>query len=300
MRPLVLFLGACLASGCGGSGQAPADAGTSDADPSDNGCHPPFGSSFIVNQFAQAGADQGFDLDGDGTPDNAFAVVGIGSNIWDNLITSGSAIFLFDLHGLPAAGTPVADGASLELAFYLGVGVSSDASTYFDGNGQFLAPASQFDVNCQTTANLDTVTVAGGQIEGHKSMLGLGVHGLGILEFTNFVMRGTLSADQKTFAGRLGGVASPCGLSQLPSPIGAGSLLGLMINMDQTQPDIDVDGNGLDHITGDGTDVASCTTAGGVLIPGADCACDPRIKDGFSGAFDFSAVPATIVGVAAQ
>jgi hypothetical protein len=300
MRALVVLLSVGLASGCGGSNQSPADGGSSDADPSDVGCHPPFGSSFIVNQFSQAPAGQGFDLNGDGKPDNAFAVVGIGSNIWANLINSGSAIFLFDLHGLPSAGTPISDGASMEVAFYLGVGVNSDATTYFGGDGQFLAPASQFDVSCQTTANMDTVAVSGGTIEGHKSMLGLGVHGLGILEFSQYVMDATLSADQQTFAGRLGGVATPCGLSQLPSPAGAGSLLGLLINADQTQPDIDVDGNGLDHVTGDGTDVASCTTGDGVVIPGADCACDPRIKDGFSGAFDFSAVPATIVGVAPQ
>jgi hypothetical protein len=299
MRALVLLLGWGFVAGCGGGAQSAADGGSSDGS-LDTGCHPPFGSSFIVSQFAQAPADQGFDLDGDGTPDNAFAVVGIGSKIWNNLITTGSAIFLFDFHGLPAAPTSLADGTPLQLAFYLGVGVSSDASTYFDGNGQFLAPASQFDVNCQTTANLDTVAVASGAIEGRKSMLGLGVHGLGILEFTNYVMRGSMSADQQTFTGRLGGVASPCGLSQLPSPLGAGSLLGSMINMDQTQPDIDVDGNGLDKITGDGTNVASCTTGDGIVIPGADCACDPRIKDGFSGAFDFSAVPAKIVGVAQQ
>lgn len=300
MRPLIIFLAAGVVAGCGGTNKIAADGGSSDADPNAVGCHPPFGSSFIVNQFAQAPVGQGFDLNGDGKPDNAFAVVGIGSNIWNNLITSGSAIFLFDVHGLPPAGTAVADGASLELAFYLGVGVGADPSTYFSGSGQFLAPASQFDVNCQTTANMDTVAVSGGMIEGHKSMLGLGVHGLGILEFSNYVMRGTMSADQQTFAGRLGGVASPCGLSQLPSPVGAGSLLGTLINMDKTQPDIDVDGDGLDRITGDGTNVVGCTTGGGVAIPGADCACDPRIKDGFSGAFDFSAVPAMIIGVAPQ
>ena len=305
MRALLLFaalgLGPGFVVGCGGSNHAVVDAGGGGGvDAGEVGCHPQFGSSFIVGQFAQSAADQGFDLDGDGTPDNAFAVVGIGSDIWNNLILSGSAIFLFDLQGLPAAGTPVADGAALDLAFYLGVAVSPDPSTYFDGSGQFLAPASQFDVNCQTTANLDSLTVAGGTIEGHKATLGLGVHGLGILEFTQFILRGTLSADRQTFAGRLGGVASPCGLSQLPSPGGAGSLLGLMINMDKTEPDIDVDGNGLDQIIGDGQGVASCVTGDGIAIPGSDCACDPRIKDGFSGAFDFSAVPATIVGIAQQ
>jgi hypothetical protein len=295
-----LFLGLGVIVGCGGSNHPVLDGGGGEVDAGEVGCQPMFGSSYIVNQFAQSAADQGFDLDGDGTPDNAFAVVGIGSDIWENLIMSGSAIFLYDLQGLPAAGTPVADGAALDLAFYLGVSVNADPTTYFDGSGKFLAPASQFDVNCQTTANLDSLTVAGGTIEGHKGTLGLGVHGLGILEFTQFILRGTLSADQRTFSGRLGGVASPCGLSQLPSPGGAGSLLGLMINTDQTQPDIDVDGNGLDQITGDGQGVASCTTGDGILIPGSDCACDPRIKDGFSGAFDFSAVPATIVGIAQQ
>jgi hypothetical protein len=300
MRSLLLLLGLGLACGCGGSNHGVADGGNSDADPNGAGCHPTFGSSFIVSQFAQSAPGDGFDLNGDGKPDNAFAVVGISSGIWNNLITTGSAIFLFDVHGLPAAGTLVGDGASLDLAFYLGVSVNSDPSTYFDGTGQFLAPASQFDVSCHTTANLDSVSVAGGTIEGHKAMLGLGVHGLGILEFTRFILRGTMSADQQTFSGRLGGVAGPCGLSQLPSPAGAGSMLGFLVNANQTQPDIDVDGNGLDRIMGDGQDIASCTTGDGVLIPGADCACDPRIKDGFSGAFDFSAVPAMIVGIAQQ
>lgn len=300
MRALLFLLGVCLVGGCGGSGQTAADGGNVDADSSGGGCHPTFGRSFIVNQFQQSAPENGFDLNGDGKPDNAFAVVGISSGIWNNLITTGSAIFLFDFQRLPAAGTPVGDGASLDLAFYLGVSPNSDPSTYFDGNGQFLAPASQFDVSCHTTANLDSVSVSKGTIEGHKAMLGLGVHGLGILQFTNFIVRGTLSADQQTFSGRLGGIAGPCGLSQLPSPAGAGSLLGFLINANKTQPDIDVDGNGLDQIMGDGQDIASCTTAGGVVIPGADCACDPRIKDGFSGAFDLSAVPALIIGIAQQ
>ncbi len=299
MRALVTALLACALAGCGGSSHSAGDGGMSDADTTP-GCHPAFGSSFIVNQFMQAPAGQGFDLNGDGTPDNAFAVVGINSDVWNNLISTGSAIFLFDFHGLPAAGTAVADGASLELAFYLGVAVSADTSTYFNGSGQFLAPASQFDVNCQTTADMDAVDVAGGAVDGHKAMLGLGVHGLGILEFTKFILRGTMSADQQTWSGRLGGVATPCGLSQLPSFTGAGSLLGSMVNVYHVEPDIDVDGNGLDKINGDGQDVASCTTADGVTIPGATCACDPRIKDGFSGAFDFSAVPAMIVGLAPQ
>jgi hypothetical protein len=300
MRPWLSFLVLSLAAGCGSSNHAAPDGGGADGGIDDTGCHPAFGAAFIVDQFSQAAAGQGFDLDGDGQPDNAFAVVGIGSDIWDNLITSGSAIFLFDLHGLPAAGTPVPDGAALDLAFYLGVSVDSDPSTYFGGDGQFLAPASQFDVNCMTTANMDSVTVMGGAIVGHKDTLGLGVHGLGILEFQSYVMRATLSADQKTFAGMLGGVATPCGLSQLPSPTGAGSLLGSLVNQYQVQPDIDVDGNGLDTIAGDGQNIVSCTTSDGVLVQGADCACDPRIKDGFSGAFDFSAVPAKLVGVAPQ
>ncbi len=300
MRSSSLFLILCLTAGCGGGDHAPPDGGNADGGTSDDGCHPAFGSSFIVNQFAQSAPDDGFDLNGDGTPDNAFAAIGIGSSIWANLITSGSAIFLFDLQGLPAFGVPVADGASLTLAFYLGVSVNSDPSTYFGGDGQFLAPASQFDVSCQTTANMDTTSVAGGTITGHKASLGLGVHGLGIIDFTEYIMQATLSADQQTFAGKLGGVAGPCGLSQLPSPTGAGSLLGALVNTYHVEPDIDVNGDGLDTIAGDGQDIASCTTAAGVVIEGADCACDPRIKDGFSGAFDFSAVPAMIVGVASQ
>ena len=65
VRPLVVFLGVVLAgAGCSGSHTSPAiDA--------DNACPVPPGRSY-VERVQLAGAGVGFDLNGDGTIDNAF------------------------------------------------------------------------------------------------------------------------------------------------------------------------------------------------------------------------------------
>ncbi len=298
MRAHALFATLCVLAGCGGSGHAVSDGGMADADTS-AGCQPTFGRSFIVSQFTQPPVTDGVDLNGDGKPDNAFGAIG-DNGTWSNLISSGNAIFLFDTMGMPPPGGPIADGTALQLAFYLGLYTDPDPSTYFTGNGRFYAPSSQFDVACNSTAQFDAVTVTGGVIEGHKPTLGLGVHGIGILPFTHFIIRAQISDDRQQLSGRLGGVASLCGFSLLPSPLGAGSFLGMIVNQYKVQPDIDVDGDGLEQIVGDGQDIDHCVDGDGTIIPGASCPCDPRIQDGISGAFDFVAVPATIVGLAPQ
>src|SRR5689334_8441050 len=118
MRALV-FVGtlSLVAAGCGGGDHAPSDGGAP-ADMTPTGCQPTFGRSFIVSQFTQPPTNEGFDLDGDGTPDNAFGAIG-DNKTWADVVSSGGAIFLWDTAGLGDPGTPLADGAPVSLAFYL-------------------------------------------------------------------------------------------------------------------------------------------------------------------------------------
>jgi hypothetical protein len=209
---------------------------------------------------------------------------------------------LFDFHGLSGTAPPVA-GLPVQLAMYLGIDTVSptDPVKNAAGMGQFLAPAAAFDVNCMSNAYFNSVDIpTDASVEAHKASFEIGDRGIGLLPFENLLLRGTLSPDGSTFSGRMGGIATLCSFSLLGSPTGNGSMLGFLVNQFNLQPDIDIDGNGLDQVTGDGQDISSCKTPDGTVIPGATCACDPRIHDGFSAAFDFSAVPGAIVGLAME
>lgn len=67
-----------------------------------------------------------------------------------------------------------------------------------------------------------------------------------------------------------------------------------------TQPDIDMDGDGLEHyVVLAGTDcqavIVSCIDGDGTPIPGRACVTDPRMQDTISAAFQFTAPTTTIV-----
>ena len=67
------------------------------------------------------------------------------------------------------------------------------------------------------------------------------------------------------------------------------------------QPEIDVDGDGLEHIElDDQTHIARCIDGDGRVIEGADCLDDPGMVDGYVICLDFHAVPGHIVGIAEQ
>lgn len=67
-----------------------------------------------------------------------------------------------------------------------------------------------------------------------------------------------------------------------------------------TQPDVDMDGDGLErYVVIDGTAcqsiIASCIDGDGTAIPGRNCVNDPRMADTISAAFDFTAVRTRLV-----
>ena len=81
-------------------------------------------------------------------------------------------------------------------------------------------------------------------------------------------------------------------------PMGGGVL---PLRFTATRPDLDLDHDGLEGYevqNGAGCQavVTACTDGDGTRIEGRSCFSDPRMADGFSAAFEFSAIQATAVG----
>lgn len=78
----------------------------------------------------------------------------------------------------------------------------------------------------------------------------------------------------------------------------AGGFVTLVAGVD---PDVDLDGDGLEHyvVVGDGVNcqrvVVSCVDGDGTMIGGHACVTDPRMADGWSAAFRFTAPVTTLV-----
>ncbi|MCU1282467.1 MAG: Multiple EGF-like-domain protein 3 precursor [bacterium] len=298
MIKLLLVVPLCIAAGCGGSKTTASPDLQAPPDMVVQGCQPPFGRSYIVSTFTMRQAGDGFDLNGDGTPDNQLGTLASFANpTWQDAITKGYAVYLLDVRDLD--GPPLVEGGTMKLSFFIGVDADADATNNLGGMGTFFVPPEQFDVNCMTTAGFDNPTVHNGQIQAKKADLDIVAQGVGNLKFVNVILQGTMNADYSVLSGSVGDVGTACALSLAPSGVSASSLLDVIVGTFSLQPDIDLNGDGLDSFGVDANGISSCTTGTGVTIMGHDCACDPRIHDGYSAAMDFITAPAQILGLTA-
>jgi len=71
-------------------------------------------------------------------------------------------------------------------------------------------------------------------------------------------------------------------LNEIPNgnPDAEGTLLDVLAVAD-VQPDVDVDGDGLEEILASGSHVVACRDGDGTMIAAPDCHLDPRIADGY-------------------
>jgi hypothetical protein len=283
-------------AGCG------ADPGGSDAVdagpfPTAIGCTPSFGESYVVDVFEVLGDGYGFDLDGDGRIDNALAnVSSFYTQYTTESLAKGTLTVLLDFTPSLASVTTAPVAGSV----YFG----TDAQTYvpetarYDGTGTFLVPTQQFDVRCNPTASFMAAT---DPTTPHQWLTSLDqfnfvFQAVGDLHYQKVLARGSLPAADGSFTLDAGLVATICNLSRQASPFPGRSLLDVVTTTFYAAPDIDVNGDGLDRLITDGTNVIGCITGQGVEIDLPSCVCDPRITDGFSQTFHWHLVPARIVG----
>lgn len=314
---LALAVAPLFGCGGGGGGGDGTDAGaTADAAPTgpdagfnEAACPSSYGPSSISSTFSIPAATVGFDLNGDTMVDN-----NIGSSIVATLINSslsssindGSLRTLTELRNFTAIGT---DDSSVDVVLYGGIDSDNPANTADDFTGDesyyfdrvWVAPA-----DCSPVATI-TSTYTGGVIDGTADSAQLYISSLGgFVDFARVHLSATIEADTagvKTASGTpalFGGAIPACSLNMGPGSIGASALEDI-VRVGAIQPDIDLDGDGLETVqaqAGDG--IISCTDGDGTVIMGADCGCDPRIADGFSVTFQIDLVGATVLGPAPQ
>jgi hypothetical protein len=102
--------------------------------------------------------------------------------------------------------------------------------------------------------------------------------------------------DLSGFELKLGAVVPVCGLYVAGSPVGTRTALDILVTQG-VLPDFDLGTDGIGSFDVADGRVVACHDGAGDLIPGADCACDSRMDDGYSVGFHFAGVPGTLVGV---
>ena len=297
-----------------------------------DGCSPAcaYERALALNRLTVLPGTEGCDLDGDGTIDNAWGgsandtARGRLSDYFTQSL-NGCAIYvgLFVLEG----SDPTMLGAPFKLSFESGVdtmclGLTATqmcprASSYFSGTEPFYVRSEGLDPSGQPVHTLDGTAPDGG-VETTRGPMTLifpfceqAVAGRVPINFSRLSMSGTLTADAQaptSLSARLCAAVPASALHKFPNYTGVGGrtvldvlvvgVNSLGIRVDPTQPDIDVDMDGLETLQdtdGDGN-VDLCTDGNGAQIAGTDCMLDPRIADGYSMAIDIAAAAVVLSG----
>ncbi|MCA9581090.1 MAG: hypothetical protein KC416_04805 [Myxococcales bacterium] len=293
-------------------------------------------AAVVVNSVALAVPTKGCDYSGDGKPDNAFSSsLGIARGILNSTfiepaVAMGQILIVMDFRALDdKAGV---NDSSVSVAWFQGVDADQNANNNFSGNGTFRIPQAGVDgdgnAKVAFTSSIENKALTGGPEDVTIPFLP-GV--------TLVLRRSEVQATTKASGGSLSGLDKGllCGAISIPTLAlipnlamqfggesvpcdggggNAGTLLDqvvggsdlFILQIAATQPDADLDGDGLEYFEVDADGpfgcqpvISACVDGDGTRVEGRDCYLDPSITmaDGFSAALDFTAVGATIVGV---
>jgi hypothetical protein len=288
---------AALAACSGNNAHVDANGTAGDASFLPAPCAYTFGRTYTLSQVEFEPAGMGFDIDGDGTIDNAFAFIApIANQVVDDNIHIGSSRYLFDIEGWDA---PPADDSAAKMIAFAGFDADQppDPSNDFTVGARYDVPLRDFDVACHPLNISRDGTITSDVLQIHSDRWNLFVANVGNLEFADITLRFTMSSDLSTADGLMGAVMTSCAMSRAYLPqVGAGTMLGLMLQNGH-QPDIDVDGDGKETLDFSNGQITACHDGDGTVISGPLCACDPRIADGYSLAVSAHGINCQIVGV---
>lgn len=274
---------------------APMDAAEPDAADLDRSkCTSSLSPSFIATSVVVPPPTVGFDLNGDGNVDNVLGNLrNAGLNDALRTQTRNPPYLIITVENL----TDPQNDPNVQPVIYQGLDADGDPTNDFSGMGRFWFTLNSVDANCRPLAILPAGALVNGHFEATAD------HALVPLNFAAFDIRrahltGDIPADLSGLSNvMVGGAATPCKLSQTHQTITDQSVLDLLVGGFSVQPDIDLDGDGLERfVASPGAGVYACIDADGTRIDGPTCACDPRIADGFSLALEVTAVKALLLG----
>ncbi len=326
--------------GAMGSGEACDDGNTERWD----GCGPDcrVERSLVVSRMRFGAETEGCDFSGDGMPDNAFGrALGAARSLLNGQIErgfqGGQVTILLPFLGLddPAA----EDDPELAVGWLTGRDADGNAANNYSGMGEFFVDPGSLDMAGLPQAmfvgsiasralragpediELDfgmgfpfqirrgrlrgTTEASGGELSGLEAMSGMLCGAMSIDQFA--LLPNLIDLFMSSMGGGMplqgcdGGTA-PTSTADL---LVGGSPAGFIVRLRATQPDVDLDGDGLERfeVQDDGSPgcqpvIVACVDGDGTRVEGRDCASDPRFVDGFSVGMPLEAVRAVLRGVA--
>lgn len=278
----------------------PADGPSADGPLAD--AAPPGEPGFVIHELAleeRIGPELsrdgvGFDLTGDGVPDNVFGLLSPFTNpMLAAGIADGSLIVLLRLEGYG----PMPDDDALRVVLYRGVDADGEPGNNLGGMGQLLTHPDSFFDDGMPRATMAASVRAGVLTAMPTDRIEL-LRGIPIERpRLRAVVR---SAEGPIESGVLAGAVASCTAHAIAVVEGT-SLLELLLRppggLLAIQPDVDVDGDGFERIEVDGMGkVSRCIDGNGSAIAGPLCPCDPAMRDGYSIHLRFGTRSARIVG----
>ena len=267
----------------------------------------------------------GCDFNGDGMPDNA-----LGAAMNDQARMANSDVITrqdlqsckYVLLAYFTSTEPTLQAAPFHFSFLVGTDVESPPvlSDYFSGSEPFVVLPDGLDAAFHPAHSYDG-TATGGILTTMQPRVFLSLpycfvpEGRIPMEFVQVTMSGPLTSDANgptDFQGKFCGARTASTWHRFPNKVipvpnlTGNTLLDVLVvglnfggyRVTSTQPDIDVDGDGLETFmdTDGDLNVDLCIDGNGTQISGIDCPLDPRIADAYTEAFLFESVGAKLAG----
>lgn len=252
------------------------------------------GPAFRINSFQIAGSGVGFDLNGDSKPDNSLSIIGTFVNsTLQSAISSGSVNMLIELANLTDPTAQTGQGTT-----YLYMGRA--------GTGGYYIERTSLDSNQKPLFRFAS-TIQAGLLKGGpgRAVLNLPLIGSALpITLEKAYIQFKIPTDLQTLTNGLLGGAIPARLldtipaDQIPIFGGPGmTALDVLVRL-SSQPDVDLDNDGLETFQGSATgSITVCTDGDNVTkITSGTCPQDQRIADGYSVTFSFTATRTKILG----
>lgn len=283
-------------------------------DPGD--CPESYGPTGVSQSFSLGVEADGFDLDGaadldgDDMPDNTLgANEGLRGFLNSTLqadVTDGDLRVLTELRDFNGLGV---DDPEVTLVLFGGVDsdVPRNTADDFSGEEDFYFDRQWVEWDDCSPKGAMQIAYQGGTLTGDLGSVMFYVSSLGgFLEVERAAIEADLEADvegARTPPGspaRFGGALTMCSLANGSGTIGL-STLHDVVQYFAVQPDIDLDGDGLETVQTDTAGIISCTDGDGeTVIYGSMCGCDERMADGFSILFLLDMRGAVLLGPAPE